>query len=131
MNKTVIVIILATLLLIVGGMLFFSNKQNSSSTPPPLPSNLEYFWGNGCPHCANVEEFLKTWDPPIGEASKKDQVKIDKFEVWSNPKNAALMEARYNYCQTPRAEMGVPLLFTPEGKCLVGDQPIIDHFKEL
>lgn len=129
MNKTVILIILATLLLLIGGVFFFSNKQNSSSTPPPLPPNLEYFWGGGCPHCANVEEFLKTWDPPVGEAGKK--VKIDKFEVWSNPKNAALMEARYNYCRTPRAEMGVPLLFTPEGKCFSGDTPIIQFLKEL
>ena len=125
MNKTVIVTILATLLLIVAGVLLLGNKQNSSSTPPPPPTSYEYFWAEGCPHCENVADFMESWE-------KNDQVKIDKFEVWNNTKNASLFETRYRSCNiTNPAEMGVPLLFTPEGKCFSGDQPIIDYFKNL
>jgi glutaredoxin len=122
MKKFSVAIGFITLLIIVGGVYFLSK-----SNPPknyPLPQNLEYFWGNGCPHCANVEQFLNTWD-------KKDKIKIDKKEVWQNATNATEMQARYEYCKIPATEMRVPLLFTPEGKCFSGDTPIIDYLKSL
>lgn len=91
----------------------------------PLPSNLTYYWGNGCSHCKNVEDFLSTW-------GKKDKVTIEKKEVWGNIANAKEMEARYKSCNiTDPKDMGVPLLFTPDGKCFDGDEPIIQFLKEL
>lgn len=126
MKKFPVIIFVVTAVILLGGVFLLGKNQASPSfTPLPLPSNLEYFWGEDCPHCKNVADFLNSWD-------KKDQVKIDKFEVWSSAKNADLMEARYRSCKTTNpAEMGVPLLFTPEGKCVSGDQPIIDYLKEL
>lgn len=121
MKKFSIIIAAVIILIILIGL---------KATTYPLPSNLEYYWGNGCPHCKKVEEFLSSWDPPIGEAGKKN--KIDKKEVWNNEANAQELKARYEYCKiTNPSEMGIPLLFTPEGKCYSGDTPIIDYLKNL
>lgn len=114
-------VVLATLVIVIAGV-FFTSKDNSTSLP--LPTSYEYFWGDGCPHCATVQEFFDTWD-------KKDKVSIDKKEVWSNKENALLMRERASYCHLPLSSLAVPFLFTPEGKCISGDQPIINLFKSL
>ena len=110
-----------TLAIIVGGVFLFSKNPASDIL---RPTSYEYFWGDGCPHCANVQAFFDTWD-------KKDQIDILKLEVWSNPANARLMRERAKNCEINPSGMGVPFLVTPEGKCLTGDESIIDHFKSL
>ena len=90
----------------------------------PLPANPTYYWGNGCSHCKIVADFLSSWD-------KKDTVKINKKEIWSNAANTKEMQARYTSCNIPQSQMGVPFLFTPEGKCYSGDQLIIDYLKNI
>ena len=122
MKKFVVIAVILTLIIIVGGIFLTSNNY-------PLSTNLTYYWGDGCPHCKIVEDFLSTWDPPTGEAGKK--IQIDKKEVWSNVANAKELKARYTYCKIPQSEMGVPLLFTPDGKCFSGDTPIIDYLKNI
>jgi len=124
MKKFPSVIGLVTVLIILSGVWFLTKNSVSPAKLYPLPPNLEYFWGQGCPHCANVESFLETWN-------KKEQVKIDKKEVRQNAANAAEMQARYEFCQIPPNQMGVPLLFTPQGKCYTGDSPIINYLKSL
>jgi hypothetical protein len=71
-----------------------------------------------------VEEFFSTWEG-------KDKVSIDKKEVWKNRENATLMRQRASSCNIPLDSLGVPFLFTPEGRCIEGDEAIIEHFKGL
>ena len=99
-------------------------KEGNPSNSPPQQACLTYFWGNGCPHCQNVDNFLAGWD-------KKDRVTLDKYEVWYNKKNNQLMQEAYKKCGIEAKNMGVPLLITPEEKCLTGDTPIIEYFKGL
>ena len=115
-------VLLATLVIIVGGVLFSSKQEKQE--PLPLPSSYEYFWGGGCPHCETVEEFLNSWE-------KKDLVKIEKKEVWKNAENAKYLQARAESCGYKPSEIAVPFLFTPEGKCIVGDKLIISFFETL
>jgi hypothetical protein len=122
MNKFTIIAIIATVAILVGGVFLVS--KNSTPKVYPNPTNLTLYFGTGCPHCKIVDEFLSSW-------SKKDTVKIDQKEVWSNAGNAAEMQARYTSCNVPLNEMGVPLLFTPDGKCFSGDTPIINYLKSL
>ncbi len=121
-NLTLPLIIVVSLgILIVGA--FALTKQSNS--PTPLPSYFEYFWGDGCPKCETVEEFLNSWE-------KKDEVQIVKKEVWNNQINANLMLERARYCGiNPNQGLGVPFLFTPEGQCIIGDAPIIDYLEGL
>ena len=81
-------------------------------------------WGNGCPHCEVVDEFLVTWEG-------KDKVAVEKREVWYNKTNAQIMAVRAEDCGIAKSDLAVPFLVTPDGKCLLGDEPIINLFKEL
>lgn len=118
-SKFGIIAIIATVLILIGGAYLASKPQEI----PPI-SGYEYFWGDGCPHCKIVADFMETW-------SGKDKINIKKLEVWNNTKNASLMNERAKTCNVVRTQMGVPFMVTPDGKCLMGDQPIIEHFKSL
>jgi glutaredoxin-related protein len=122
MKKFIIAVVALTVFFAVAGSVFLGG--NSSSSTPTLPTSYEYFWGEGCPHCANVEEFFSAWEG-------KDKVSVDKKEVSKNRQNALLMRERAAYCNLPSDNLGVPFLFTPEGKCITGDEPIIEYFKGL
>lgn len=126
MKKTPILILAATFLIIISGVFLFGRGSTNkpSSTPLPAPTSYLYFWGNGCSHCANVEKFLESW-------AGKDKIKIDKKEVWYNTTNAKEMTQRGVTCGYSQQDLAVPFLVTPEGKCFMGDESIINFFKEL
>ncbi len=48
--------------------------------------NAYFFWGEGCPHCAQEEAFLKEL-----QEEYKD-LEIHKFEIYKNRKNALLLQ---------------------------------------
>ena len=123
MKKYLPFLLLGTLIIILGGLRFFS-KEKPTEDSLPLPTSFEYFWGDGCPHCTVVEEFYSTWE-------ERDKLNINKMEVWANPEYAKVLQQRAEYCGIRPSEIGVPFLFTPDGKCLSGDEPIIDYFKNL
>lgn len=53
-----------------------------------LPNNvsLYFFYGNGCPHCAEEEKFLTTLE------KEYPTLTIYKYEVWGNSKNRELFK---------------------------------------
>lgn len=120
MKKFLIIVTVATVLLIAGGIKLLSKPE----VPLSAPTSYELYVGEGCPHCKIVEDFLSTWEG-------KDKVKIDQIEVWYNKENASILQRRAKACGVNPSNMGVPFMVTPEGKCLDGDQPIIDYFKGL
>lgn len=90
-------------------------------------SDLIFYWGEGCPHCENVEEFIST--------NNVDQkVKINKKEVYKNTDNQKeLGNIASQYCPEAitNGGIGVPLAFDVKNKtCLQGDTPIIDFLKQ-
>ncbi len=122
MKRFGLIVAIVTLAIFVGGIYLFS-KGGKAQTVPPV-SGYEYYWGNGCPHCENVDEFFASWEG-------KDKLSIDKREVWYNKTNAAFLASRAQACGIARSDIAVPLLVTPEGKCLSGDVDIINLFKEM
>lgn len=123
MKKFPIIIGIITLFIIIGGVFVFSKNEPQKNIS--LPSNLEYFWLEGCPHCKNVEDFINTWE-------KKDQIIIDKKESQIDRQNGLRLIEVGKYCNLDTQSLGaVPFLFTPEGKCFLGDEPIIDFLNTL
>jgi hypothetical protein len=120
MRKNILIIIVITVAVIIGGAFLLTRPSSA-----PKPTGYELFWGNGCPHCQNVDDFLSGWN-------KKDQVQISKLEVFNNQGNANKLIAWGQTCKLPKEQLGtVPLLVTPEGKCYSGDTPIIDFLKSI
>lgn len=126
MNKFGIITIIITVVILGAGAFFMTRPEKPVTIPEKEVGAYEYFWGNGCPHCAVVQEFFDKWE-------KKDKIKINKYEVWYDKSNAKIMEDRFSKCNPvpPKSQMAVPFLVTPDGKCLVGDTPIVDHYKSL
>ena len=70
------------------GMFVWSFSQTTPKVAPeqqaPKPETmvrLYEFWGQGCPHCAAAEPFLKALD------DEKKELDVHKYEVYYNPVN--------------------------------------------
>lgn len=141
MQKAPLLIIFGSVILLIGFVVGYSflNNQNTqpqtnsqtslnqevaSPSAQDIVGTFEYFWGNTCPHCKIVADFLENW-------ALKDKIKIDKKEVYDNKNNASLLVEKAIVCKISQDQIAVPFLFTPTGKCIVGDQPIIEYLKKI
>ena len=124
MNKSSkIIIFLVIVILVVSAVFVVRAKENELLKR--VEGKMVYFFGEGCPHCANVKKFF-------GENNIEDKIQFEKKEVYSDRGNAKLLILlAKRKCGFKENEIGVPLLWDGENsKCIVGDQPIIDYFKE-
>lgn len=111
-----------------------TNSQNSASvtssekdTYKDYPTydnpDLVFYWGNGCPHCENVENWLNK-----NNSDKK--LKINYKEVYYNQNNQKeLLDTAKQNCPEiiENGNIGVPTGFDPiTKKCIQGDAPIIE-----
>ena len=93
-----------------------------------LDSNKDktiFFYGDGCPHCAIVETFFQ-------DNNVESKVQFEKQEVFNNKQNSNLMTIiATKKCSISENNLGVPFLWDGQNsKCLVGDQDIINFFKQ-
>jgi glutaredoxin len=86
-------------------------------------SEIILFYGNGCPHCAKVEQYMS-------ENKVSEKINISQKEVYGDKNNAALLGEKAHSCGLNTSSIGVPFLWDgPTGKCLVGDEEIVNFFK--
>jgi glutaredoxin len=116
--KKNIILILIIIIIIVGLVFVFFRKGDSGNSS----SSIILFSRDGCPHCANVEEYIKT-------NKINEKVDFQTKEVGSNADNAELLRQKAVACGIPESEIGVPFLWDGS-KCFVGDQDIIKFFGE-
>lgn len=67
-----------------------SSEQNAESTTADSKHskfNLYVFWGDGCPHCENFFNFIKTLPEEYTSLYN-----LYAFEVWNNQDNSNLMK---------------------------------------
>jgi cytochrome c biogenesis protein CcdA len=81
-----------------------------------------YFYGNGCPHCARVEQYFEQNDI-------YSRYSIEKKEIYSNPDNAVLFNSMLNNLGVPQSSRGVPTIIIGN-EVITGDTPIINWFEE-
>ncbi|MGV8025147.1 MAG: hypothetical protein AB2L18_01150 [Anaerolineaceae bacterium] len=96
-------------------LLLFSISAVFAQTDQTVPLNIYFFWGDGCPHCAEEELFLETLK------EKYPSVTINDYEVWYNEEN-----------QKTLSEFGKILDFDPSGVpvTIIGDQVWIGFSEE-
>ncbi|HMS91165.1 MAG TPA: hypothetical protein PKC87_03015, partial [Candidatus Absconditabacterales bacterium] len=83
------------------------------------------FYGNGCPHCAQVEQFIK-------DNAVDKKFDIDLKEIYFNRNNLADLQVYLDKLDLDTHQIGVPfLVITKENECsyINGSQPIIDFFQ--
>jgi len=117
------------IILIVAGLISFFVWQNNKKGNPsnPQPSNGEFdgiilFYGDGCTHCAALEEWMT-------ENNIESKVEMKKLEVFNNQENQELLVKKAEACNLAADTIGVPFLWTGTD-CVVGDQPIEDYFNQ-
>ena len=77
--------------------------------------NLYFFYGDGCPHCADEKVFLDY----IGK--NDNSIKVYKYEVWNNQKNAELL-GRVGK-ELGLDVSGVPIL-------IIGDKTVVGYYND-
>ncbi len=104
-----------------------SNADIYKDNPVYDNPDLVFYWGNGCPHCKNVEDWLDK-----NNADKK--LKINYKEIYYNDQNRTdLINTAKQYCSdiVTNGGIGVPVGFDPQNKkCIQGDTPIIDFLEQ-
>ena len=114
------------LLIILVILAFFKITSKPPEAIDDSQAKVILFWGEGCPHCENVEQYLT--DNKID-----DKMAISRKEVYYNKQNQLLMSQKADRCPEidQSAGMAVPMAyFVDEDKCLLGDTPIIEAIDE-
>ena len=103
---------------------FFIYQQKKVAPVITTSNNqdLILYYGDTCPHCKIVEAFLQ--DNKISE-----KVDFSQKEAFFNSKNSKELIQKATQCKINPNEIGVPLLWN-NGQCLVGDEDIINFFKD-
>ena len=113
----------ASLILLIGGLVYWGMRDGKDTTrdTASLPTEgMVLYWGDGCPHCKKVEEYLET--NHIAE-----KVNFTRKEVWHDRANAKEMERRAHACGVELSQMGVPFLYS-NGKCFMGEPDVEKEF---
>ena len=123
MDKTIIFIIIGVIVL---GVMFWAWQSGFFSgtgiEPLSIPEGIILFYGEGCPHCKTVDDF-------ISENNIEGKVSFSRLEVWYNKDNQNILTQVIQKCGISANQVGVPFLYDGE-KCLMGDVDVIDFFKE-
>jgi len=140
-NKKLFIYIVFVLVAVFGVIYFFmqsnlnyqppapiANQQpptqatDTSTNPNNLPVRFIIYYGDTCPHCKVVEEYIQ-------KNNTQAKLGIQLKEVFKNQDNSADLVARAKSCGKNTDEIGVPFLFDLQtSKCVVGDKPIIELF---
>ena len=123
MNKKIIISIFIGAIVIAGGILVFLRGEGNEPPKKEISQTI-LFYGEGCPHCAIVDEFIK-------ENKVDEKFSFERKEVYYNKKNSEELSEKAQKCGLPTASIGVPFLWDgSNSKCLIGDKDIIDFFKQ-
>jgi glutaredoxin len=121
MNKKVIIpTILFIAVLIFAFIILLENKEEENQRTEE--SQITLFYGDGCPHCAIVEDYIKN-------NNIKERLSFKEKEVYYNQNNANDLAQKAQTCGISTNSIGVPFLWDGS-KCYVGDQDIINFLNQ-
>jgi len=123
MSRNAVFIALVAVL-VFAGIVLFAWEAGNNSQPEPDPSIKILFYATGCPHCANVEQFIQ-------ENKIEEKIAFEKREVSNDLDNAKLFLKREAQCQIPEKERGSIPVFWDGTTCIGGDVNIIAYFQQL
>ena len=98
-------------------LLFFGITTSTYAQDSP---KIYLFYGTGCPHCGEVEEFFE-------EENLYTRYPVEEKEIYFNRDNALLYNRILDELEVPQQKRGVPAVVIGD-KLIVGDRPIINNF---
>jgi hypothetical protein len=122
MNKNLISIIIG-IVLVTAGIFVWSWQSGKTPNPSPaIPEGIILFYGDGCPHCKNVDDF-------IAQNKIEDKVQFQRLEVWYNQDNQNILGQVVRKCNIKDDQVGVPFLWDGS-KCYIGEDETVNFFKQ-
>jgi len=127
-KKIIIPTILFIAVFILSFIILFENKEDNlpnntaEENQQTEESQIILFYGDGCPACAVVEDY-------IGENNIQERVEFEQKEVYYNKKNADELSEKAKTCGISANSIQIPFLWDGS-KCFVGSQTIIDFFNQ-
>ncbi len=87
-------------------------------------NKLIMFWGRECPHCKNMI-------PYVDKLEKETGIKLERFEIWHNEKNADLMRS-YKPIIAPKCggQLKTPTFFNTETNDVICGEVEYEKLKE-
>jgi glutaredoxin len=124
------VIIFTIIIIIFAGFLFWGFASGFFTSifsgpvvkPVAVPEGILLFYGQGCPHCKDVEDF-------ITQNNIEDKVKFTRLEVWYNKDNQVILAEVAQKCGITGDSVGVPFLYDGNGKCYIGEVDVPNFLK--
>jgi len=118
-NKKLLLLIISGAVLAVILFAFGASRLNKSQ---PEETEIILYYGDICPHCAEVEEY-------IIENNVKEKVNLQEKEVYHNKENLNELIKKAEICQIPAGSLTVPFLW--DGKtCHADPAEIINFFNQ-
>ncbi|MFA6369329.1 MAG: hypothetical protein WCX20_03050 [Candidatus Shapirobacteria bacterium] len=108
-------------------LFYLITSKNPDSSTTTIDSNLVLFYGDTCPHCEDVEEF-------ISQNQIDQKLKINRLEVYNSKENSNTMVKMVNEnCKDQLNPQGLPVPFlinTDDKACFIGTPDITNHLTE-
>lgn len=125
MESKKIIIVLGLAGVLIAGLIVWAimeSKAEKQAASVPDASTI-YFYGEECPHCKRINEFLES----NAIASK---FTFTKKEVWHSRTNSAQMKEKAEACGMDASKVGVPFIYTEGNKCVFGEPDVKKFFAE-
>jgi glutaredoxin len=125
MGKKKIIIVLGVAGVLIVGLIVWAvmeGKREQQLASIPDASTI-YFFGEECPHCKRINEFLEANDVAA-------KFTFTKKEVWHSRTNSAQMKEKAEACGLDPSKVGVPFIYTEGNKCLIGEPDVKKFFAE-
>jgi glutaredoxin len=122
MNKKIIyTTVFVSLIILIFGYILVDSFNKKKTTPVgqsvneniiPSSKQIVFYYGITCPHCQEVEEWMK-------EKKIEEKIKVIKKEVYQNRANQQELSYVSQKCNLNPSMIGVPFLYT-DGQCFIG-----------
>lgn len=120
--KKQILVIIAVLMFIIGLGLVASSLNNSNTSLEKMKDQTILYYGNTCPHCKELEDYIK-----LNKIEEK--ITFIRKEVYLNLNNSRELTAVAKSCGFEEKSIGVPFLYS-KAKCYMGKDEVIAYINE-
>lgn len=102
---------------VIAGLVLLASMGKWTNKPKMI-----YFYGETCPHCHDVLEY-------ISENDIRNKLSFQELETYNNVNNARLLNTKAKICKLDTFQ-GVPVPFFFDGEnCHIGSDKIIEFFE--